>query len=277
MTSSWRRVFAALNTNQNTQSAQSIERSFELRLQSRLHDAHFQALITACWPTPTENSIHETIKYLKHRAELETQQYSVLDATEAESAVNIALRSAIDIPGTNVHLIYVRAALTANQLDREFTEQHENMRRRTALARAEFQAERDRLKLLRDYFLSDRPTAMLWWFNGDRQKLSQLTSMGEDFRKAVELLGDVSEHSQYGDQIAAIIEKFLSGLGVQHREYLLGQVASVFRSYESPSLAENLEKLGSLHSNGSSLRPDSEDKAQRPDAGPTRIRPASSP
>ncbi|GAA4200880.1 hypothetical protein GCM10022252_54750 [Streptosporangium oxazolinicum] len=231
-------------------------------LPSDLRDASFRASIEVTWTIhmddrPTggdEAEMHDCLWDIASKA---AKPFGVLQANEAQSRVNIELGRARRVFSSGSWLVHARATLSVDTETLEFARKYDSMQRETALVRERHQAQRDRLLSLREYVLADGGTARLWWLDGNAEKLSRLVEMGGVFERAVDLVTQgvpgtstpdahhevVSGEASRPDPAGELIRQFLSGLGPAHRELLISQVGRVFRSYEQPELATELEDL----------------------------------
>jgi hypothetical protein len=167
--------------------------------------------------------------------------YSVLDPDEARAAIDFALWDR-GLSDADTELVRVGAKVEVDPDDRRMAEDHENLRRQTALAREARREEVDRLRLLADEVLSTPTLARLWWLEGKPGKLEDLVIKGKDemFEKVAELFGAPDEPTTT-DPIADLIRLFLQGLDPRFREQLISQLRLVFTSYERGDLADGLD------------------------------------
>jgi hypothetical protein len=227
-----------------SQRSESVVTTFQARLPSRLEEAQFQATIRMAWlPGALMDGRRRATAELQllEVARAAAQGYSVLNPDEARAAIDLAL---FDCGQTDAdtELVAADAKIEVNPHDRRMAEDHEDLRRETALAREARREEVERLKLLADQVLATPTLARLWWLEGKPEKLELLVAKdkGEIFEKVAELFG-ASAEPPATDPIAELIRLFLEGLDARLREHLISQLPLVFTSYERGDLADRLD------------------------------------
>lgn len=225
--------------------SESVVTTFQARLPSLLGDeAQFQATITMAWPPGTlidgrRQSAAEL--QLLQVARSVAHGYSVLNPDEARAAIDLALWDR-GLTDAGAELVAVGARIEVEPHDRRIAEDHEDLRRETALAREARREEVERLKLLANQVLATPTLARLWWLEGKPGNLENLVAKGKDemFEKVAEIFGASAERPAT-DPIAELIRIFLQGLDVRFREHLIRQLRMVFASYERDDLALRLD------------------------------------
>jgi hypothetical protein len=148
------------------------------QLDSALTGAHFDAEIQAEW-LPLEQG-HDVIvfRFLAQHANVVTSRFSVLNADAANDELNeflAALQMPIDL---GIRLLSVRVALRVTAEDRDFAARQASIARQAEADGAELAAKHAHLIRLRELFLRDSAMAMLWWFDGDRDRMLSLAGIG---------------------------------------------------------------------------------------------------
>jgi hypothetical protein len=225
--------------------SESLETTLQARLPSLLgEEAQFQATITMAWlpGAPIDERRQATAELrLVDVARSVARGYSVLNPDEARAAVDVALWDR-GLTVTDAELVAVGAKIEVEPHDRRMAEDHEDLRRETALARQARWEEVERLRLLADQVLATPTLARLWWLEGKPDNLEKLVGEGKDkmFEKVAELFGAPAERPA-ADPIADLIRLFLQGLDPRLREQLISQLHLVFKSYERGDLADSLD------------------------------------
>jgi hypothetical protein len=216
------------------------------RLDSVLRDAHFDAEIQAEW-LPMERG-YDTIvfRFVGGHANAVTKRFSVLNADAANDELNEFL-AAMQLPGElGIRLLSARVTLRVAVEDHDFALRQASIARQAQADAAELAAKHAHLMRLRELFLRDSAMAMLWWFDGDRDRMLSLTEKGDRFDTIVGLITNSPNVAPQSDKIAPLVADFLADLGVDHRTYLIGQLAKIFESYHRSDLAEALHKSESF-------------------------------
>lgn len=222
----------------------SVVTTYRVRLPSVLAEAQFQATIEMVWPPGAIIDQHQQAvaeRRLMDVARSTASSYSVLDPDETRTAVNLALGDR-EQTGADLGLVAVSAMIDVGSDDRRMAEEHEGLRRQTALAREARMEEVERMRVLADQILATPTVARLWWLEGNPAKLEDLVAKSEKgiFEKVAEFLGVPAESSAV-DPIAELVRLFLKGLDVRFREQLISQLRFVFTSYERSDLARMLD------------------------------------
>jgi hypothetical protein len=217
----------------------------DYRLDSALPGALFLASIRASWlphPMGGESRIFQHLGSMGNKV---TSHFSVLDVAAANDAVNTSFATRREIPGSDIRLVFAHATLNVAQEDRDFAERKADIERRASIEAAGLEAKHAYLMRLRDLFLSDAAITGLWWSNGDPDRVLRLTEHAGAFDTIVSEITGSPHGPARQDKIAPLIDRFLTGLGPDHREYLIGQLAKVFDGYQQSDLAEELRGSGS--------------------------------
>jgi hypothetical protein len=208
------------------------------RLESALPDTYFDAEIEAGWLAPKPGYDATVFHFLKERGSAETRRYSVLEVEEANDGLNMCL-GAIRWPA-GIELSFVHAKLTVYEVDRDFALNQAAIKRQAQAKAAELVTEHAYLARLRELFLCDSATAMLWWSNGDPDRVLRLVKEGEQFEALVGMVTRSPGSKVQPDRIAPIVASFLEDLGADHRAHLIGQLAKILENYHRLDLAEEL-------------------------------------
>lgn len=208
--------------------------------------AFFSASIQAQWLPNRMGCDIQVFQYLRDQGNAVTRHFSVLDAPAANDALNASFAARRVIPGSDIQLAYARATLDVAKDDRDFAERKADIERRASIQTADLEAKHAYLMRLRDLFLGDAAMTGLWWSNGDPDRVLRLADPALEFDAIVsKIAGSPNSPELLEDKIAPLIGRFLTGLGPDHREYLIGQLAKIFKSYHQPDLAEELPEIGS--------------------------------
>ena len=209
----------------------------DYRLGSATPGAFFSATIQAQWLSIRMGCESQIFQYLWNQGKAVTSHFSVLDATAANDALNASFAVRRVIPGSDIQLVYARATLNVAENDRDFAERKADIERRASIQIADLEAKYAYLIRLRDLFLSDAAMTGLWWSNGDPDRVLRLAEPAVGFDTIVrKIAGSPNAPGQQQDKIASLIGCFLTSLGPDHREYLIGQLAKIFESYQQPDL-----------------------------------------
>lgn len=219
--------------------------SRDYRLDSALPGAYFSASIHTWWLPNTMGCESQVFQYLWNKGNDVTSHFSVLDVAAANDAFNTSFAVRRGIPGSDIQLVSAHAALNVAQEDRDFAERKVGIERRASIEGADLEAKHAYLVRLRDLFLSDAAMTGLWWSNGDPDRVLCLAEHARVFGTIVEEIVGAPNGPARQDKIAPLIGRFLTGLGPDHREYLIGQLAKIFDSYQQSDLAEELREIGS--------------------------------
>lgn len=248
----WRELMLRVRGMFKTDSPPLSQQMFQFRCHSRTTELPFLAEVGASWhPTSADwpdavvrSRLHQHLRMVVGGV---CRSYSVLDAEEAQSHVNLVLDQARWVQEVAVELVGSRAALSVDPEVMTTAKQQEQVVRDSIVFAARHQDEVNRMHLLRDTVLLDGGMARLWWLNGDRARLQELVKLGDLFESAARLIAGTPAEEEPGsarsDVTAGLIDKFLVGLEPRYRLHLLGQLSDVFRSYERPSLADEVEAL----------------------------------
>jgi hypothetical protein len=229
-----------------------LSQVFRFRCQSRTSELPFLAEVEAGWrPTSAQwpdavvrSHLHQHLRMVVGGV---CRSYSVLDAEEAQSQVNLVLDQARWVQEIAVELVAMRASLAVDPEVLATAREQEQVVRDSIVFAARHQDEVNRMLLLRDTVLLDGGMARLWWLDGDRARLQELVKLGDLFEDAARLIAGTPLEGEapatHSDVAADLIGKFLVGLEPHYRLHLLSQLSDVFRSYERPALATEVEAL----------------------------------
>lgn len=216
------------------------------RLESALPDTYFAAAIQADWLPMGHGHDAIVFRFLSEQGNAVTRRFSILNAEEANDELNTLFAAARLPADVGIRLLSVRAALSVSDVDRDFASEQAVIARQAEADAAELVAKHAYLMRLRELFLRDSATAMLWWSNGDRDRVLRLAKEGEQFETLVGLVTRSPNSKVEPDKIAPLVASFLADLGVDHRTYLIGQLAKIFENYHRSDLAEELRRSESL-------------------------------
>jgi hypothetical protein len=242
---SWRDLFSRI-FGTRTHESPDREQVFRFRCPSRSAELPFLVDVAARWQMGPvqwpEAVVHARIhQHLSVVVRQVSGNYSVLDAEEAQSQVNLVLSHARRIADISVELAVAEATLIAEPDVLLTAREQEQVVRDSVVDAARHENEMNRMRLLRDSVLLDGGMARLWWLNGDRGRLQELVKLGDLFENAARLLtagpADADLGPGFGDVAADLIGKFLVGLDPHHRLHLLTQLSGVFHGYERSDLA----------------------------------------
>ena len=200
----------------------------------------FSASIQAWWLPAGVNCESQVFQYLGFHGNKVTKDFSVLDRAAANDAFNAWFAAQRTIPGSGIDLVAARAELTVPDDILEFAGRKADIQRRASIEAADLEAKHAYLIRLRDMFLKDAGVARLWWLDGDPDKLLDLAKHAAEFDAIVTTIAGSQGASTQPDTIAPLIDRFLTELGPHHREYLIGQLAQIFKYYDRSDLAEEL-------------------------------------
>jgi hypothetical protein len=210
------------------------------RLESDMEGAYFGASIQAWWLPVGTNCEGQIFQYIGYHGNKVTRGFSVLDRAAANDALNAWFSVQRPIPDSGIELVSARADLNVADDVLDFAGRKADIQRRTSIESADLEAKHAYLTRLRDLFLKDGGMARLWWLNGDPDRLLRLADHTAEFDAVVNVIAGSRDPDVQPDQIAPIIDRFLTELSPRHREYLIGQLGQIFVSYEQPHLAEEL-------------------------------------
>lgn len=210
------------------------------RFESDIEGACFSASIQAWWLPAGTNCEGQVFQYIGYHGNKVTKRFSVLDRSAANDALNAWFAAQRAISDSGIELVSARAELSVADDVLDFAGRKAEIQRRTTIESADLEAKHAYLTQLRDLFLKDGSMARLWWFNGDPDRLLPLADHDGKFDAIVNMIDGSGDQGTQPDQIAPIIDRFLTDLGPHHREYLIGQLAQIFVGYERPHLAEEL-------------------------------------
>lgn len=214
------------------------------RLASALHGAVFSARITASWSPNEPGSDATVFRFLGEQGNALTRRFSVLDVAAAQDALRRSFGQTSLSNDTKIQLWEARVELGVTQKDRDFAERQATIRQHADSGIAELEAKHAYLVRLRDLFLRDADMAMLWWSDGERDRMLDLATKEKDFAALVALLTGAANGTAQADTIAPLVASFLTGLSPEHHSYLTDQLARVFESYQRPDLAEKMRAPG---------------------------------
>jgi hypothetical protein len=212
----------------------------QYRLESDMEGAYFGASIQAWWLPVAANCDGQVFQYIGHHGNKVTKDFSVLDRSAANDALNAWFSAQRPIPDSGIELVSARAELNVADEVLDFAGRKADIQRRTSVESADLEAKHAYLTRLRDLFLKDGGMARLWWLNGDPDRLLRLAEHTAEFDAIVNMIAGSQDRDAQPDHIAPIIDRFLTDLGPRHREYLIGQLGQIFISYEQSHLAEEL-------------------------------------
>jgi hypothetical protein len=216
----------------------SVSRSY--RLESALPAAPFSATIQAWWLPADPTSDWLVFQHLLEEGSAVSRRFSVLDVAAANDALNATFAVKRMIPHSNVQVVATRAELGVGKDQLAFAEQKAAIELRASIDAAEMDATYARLSKLRDLFLSDSAMAGLWWSQGEPDRMLHLAENSGKLDSIVSTVAASHAGPVQEEKIASLIGRFLEGLGPSHREWLIGQLAKVFESYQQPGLAEEM-------------------------------------
>jgi hypothetical protein len=187
---------------------------------------------------------HDAIVFrsLREQGNAVTRRFSVLNTEAASDELNASFIGTRLLPGTGIQLLSASASLSVAEKDRDFAAKQATIARQADADAAELAAKHTHLMRLRELFLRDTATAMLWWSDGDRDRMLGLADHEKQFDTMVRLITGSPHGTAPPDEIAPLVASFLADLGPDHRRFLISQLAKVFESYHRPDLAEELRR-----------------------------------
>jgi hypothetical protein len=142
----------------------------------------------------------------------------------------------------SAQLLSAHATLSVADDVRDQAERQAKNARQADANTAELTAKHAYLTRLRELFLCDSATAMLWWADGDRDRMLRLAEYEKQFGVMVSLVAGTPNDTARPDKIAPLVARFLTDLDGNDRRYLIGQLAEIFKNYRRSDLAEELRK-----------------------------------
>lgn len=214
----------------------------DYQLDSNLAGSCFNAAVQASWRPRGREHGATVFHHLRLHANSVTSDFSVLNAMAAENALNKFFATEQLSTGTGIQVLSARATLRVADDVRSLAERRARNVRESQAVIAELAAKQAYLTRWRETFLRDPAAAMLWWADGDRDRLLQLSTKEKEFGAIVSLLGGTPTAPTRTDKIAPLVATFLSNLDVNDRSYLTSQLAKIFENYRRPDLAEELRR-----------------------------------
>jgi hypothetical protein len=161
----------------------------DYQLDSNLTASCFDATVQASWRPRGGGHDAIVFHHLRLYANTVTSGFSVLNAMAAENALNAFFATAQLPTGTSIQLLSARTKLRVADDVRSLVERRARNSRETQASIAELAAKQVYLTRWRELFLRDPATAMLWWADGDRDKLLQLAGKEKEFAAVVSIFG----------------------------------------------------------------------------------------
>ncbi len=157
-------------------------------------------------------------------------------APTLEAELNERLLRSVRIDNTGVCVTWASVALSVSPESLEAAELEDALRKDRAARHRKQEAELAELTYLRDNILTDPAMARSYWFKHHGALAPLLDSQFEEV--AERLTGGSAAGRNLA--LADVIGRFLDELRAEDKEYLLSQLAHVFRSFDRSDLAGEL-------------------------------------
>jgi hypothetical protein len=225
----------------------AVPESWHLLLPSNLDGLRFRAQMRLSLPPAAAGARTVLYDRLVQAAQGVTSKYSVLHLPEAQDHLNAQLSRELPYQDVGGHGPAVWAGLAVDQADLELAQQQVKLRHAETLAREQYRSQAAGWDHLRSEVLSDPARTRLWWLNGRSEKLAEMVNSSHVFDQVIGQLAPMGVAPVAPTSpVADVLERFLRGLGPEHHELLLEQLATVFRNYERPELADEVRALDAV-------------------------------